>query len=93
LARAPVFFRPSGFGLRISDFNRKEGEAMLLGSRLLAGQSLTTGVTGIQAMPKLDIVFFLFPTQENLFLINDGREIQQASVKVFDLYVAPVKFH
>jgi hypothetical protein len=35
----------SGFGLRISDFNRKEGEAILLGSRPQTGNCFCTSAS------------------------------------------------
>src|SRR5437867_4300721 len=55
-------------------------------------QPLASGVAGTQIVPELDVFLVLFPAEKNLLAAEDGREINQASVKVLNLYLALLKF-
>ena len=43
-------------------------------------------------MPELNVVFVLLPTEKNLTVINDRREIDEPTFEVFNLNFALVKF-
>src|SRR5437762_11993177 len=55
-------------------------------------QPLAARVARCQIVPELDVVFVLFPAEEDLLAVEDGRKIKQAAVEFFHLNLAPLKF-
>src|SRR5688572_11362336 len=43
-------------------------------------------------MPEFDVLLVLFPAKENFFAADDGREIDQSAVEVFNLDLAALEF-
>lgn len=50
-----------------------------------ASQPFPARVTGVELVPKLDVFFILFPTQEHFVTADDRRKVNQAALEVFDL--------
>jgi len=51
------------------------------------------GVAGVEVVPELDVFFVLFPAEKDFLAADEGREVEQAALKIFDLNFALVKFH
>ena len=52
---------------------------------------LASGETGFEVVPEFDIVFVRFPTEKNFASADDGREINQSTVQVFDKDLPPLE--
>src|SRR5437870_13772306 len=46
----------------------------------------------MQIVPELDVLLVLFPAEKNLLAAEDGGEIDQSAVEVFDLDLPLLKF-
>ena len=54
-------------------------------------QPLSSGVTGVEVVPELDILLALLPAEEDLVAGEDGGEIDQAAIQVLDLDFTPIE--
>ena len=57
-----------------------------------AGEAFAAGVAGVEVVPEFDVVFVLFPAEENFFAANKGGEVDKAAIDVFDLDFAGLEF-
>src|SRR5438105_750142 len=48
-------------------------------------------VSGVEVVPVLDIILALLPTKKNFLAADEGREIEQSTVEIFDLNFADGK--
>ena len=55
-------------------------------------QALAAAVAGFEVVPELDVFLVGFPAEKNFTTADDGGEINQATGKVFDKNLAPLKF-
>ena len=55
------------------------------GSAALPGlEAFAAGVAGVEVVPEFDVFLILFPAEKDFFAADDGGEIQEAAVDVFD---------
>ena len=47
-------------------------------------ETFAAGVTGVEVVPELDVVFVELPTEENFVTVTQVRKIDEATVEVFD---------
>src|SRR5262245_41125908 len=57
-----------------------------------AGEAFAAGVAGVEVVPEFDVIFILFPAEEHFFTANEGGEVDEAAIDVFNLDFAALKF-